>query len=94
MALRAPTRSSCSRPAAVVTAPLLAALALALSLAAPARAQRQTFTLGPGSSVGPNTQVVPTNCVTAADGTITCNTELRNPPGRTPARPSLELFEN
>ncbi|MCP9928896.1 hypothetical protein KBY90_13515 [Cyanobium sp. CH-040] len=60
----------------------------------PALAQRQLFLRGPGSQVGPSTEVVPTNCVTAPDGTITCDTELRNPPGNTPARPQLDLFEN
>jgi hypothetical protein len=74
-------------------APLLAVLAV-LTLEAPARAQRQTFMRGPGSQVNPRTEVVPTNCVTAPDGTITCDTELVNPPGQTPARPSLELFDN
>jgi hypothetical protein len=60
----------------------------------PAQAQRQLWMRGPGSEVTPSTEVVPTSCVTAPDGTVTCDTELRNPPGRTPARPSLELFGN
>jgi len=52
-----------------------------------ARAQVQQFMLGPGSSVGPETQVKPKDCVTAPDGTITCNTQLVNPPGTTQAKP-------
>jgi hypothetical protein len=93
MAHRAASLSS-FRCIPAAAAPLLAVVALILAVAAPAQAQRQTFTLGPGSQVNPNTEVVPTNCVTAPDGTITCDTELRNPRGQTPARPSLELFEN
>ena len=77
---------------AVVTA--LAALAGVALAPAPALAQRQLWMLGPGSEVAPSTEVVPTSCVTAPDGTVTCDTELRTPPGRTPARPSLELFGN
>jgi hypothetical protein len=77
---------------AAVTA--LAALAGFALAPAPALAQRQLWMLGPGSEAAPSAEVVPTNCVTAPDGTITCDTELRNPPRRTPARPSLELFEN
>jgi len=60
----------------------------------PALAQRQLWMLGPGSEVTPSTEVAPTNCVTAPDGTITCDTELRNRPGSQPARPSLEPFGN
>jgi hypothetical protein len=76
----------------------LASVAVVVTLAGfglpPALAQRQLWMRGPGSQVNPNTEVVPTNCVTAPDGTINCDTELRNPGGQTPARPSLELFEN
>jgi hypothetical protein len=94
MAHLAPSRFSLPSPSAAAALTLLGTLALTLALAEPATAQRKTFMLGPGSEVAPTTQVVPVNCVTAPDGTITCDTELRNPPGRTPARPSLELFEN
>lgn len=81
-------------PAPPFSCPVAVLLVLPLVAGAPALSQRQTFMRGPGSEVGPGTQVVPTNCVTAADGSITCDTELRNPPGRTPARPQIELFEN
>ena len=60
----------------------------------PALAQSETFLLGPGSTVGPATEVKPKNCVTAADGSVTCDTELVNPAGDTRAKPLLELFKN
>jgi hypothetical protein len=50
--------------------------------------------LGPGSNVGPSTRVVPKNCVTAPDGSITCDTKIVNPPGDTPAKPIYEPFKN
>ena len=60
----------------------------------PALAQSETFLLGPGSTVGPATEVKPKNCVTAADGSVTCDTELVNPAGDTRAKPQLALFKN
>jgi hypothetical protein len=50
--------------------------------------------LGPGSNVGPSTRVVPKNCVTAKDGSITCDTQVVNPPGDTPAKPIYDPFKN
>jgi hypothetical protein len=75
---------------------LLGGLMLASALVAPGagRAQTESFLLGPGSTVGPATKVKPTNCTTAPDGVITCDTELENPPGDTQARPQYELFQN
>ena len=69
-------------------------LAAGLGLAAPAIAQSESFVLGPGSKVGPATEVKPKNCVTAPDGTVTCDTELVNPTGDTRAQPQFELFRN
>jgi hypothetical protein len=69
-------------------------LAACGGLAAPVLAQSESFLLGPGSRVGPATEVKPTNCVTAPDGTVTCDTELVNPPGDTRAQPQFELFRN
>lgn len=90
--------ASPSRPSAPAPARRLASAAVVITLAGfglpPALAQRQLWMRGPGSEVTPGTEVVPTNCVTAPDGTVTCDTELRNPPGSDPARPSLELFGN
>jgi hypothetical protein len=69
-------------------------LAACLGLAVPALAQSESFLLGPGSKVGPATEVKPKNCVTAPDGTVTCDTELVNPPGDTRAQPQFDLFRN
>jgi hypothetical protein len=72
---------------------LLAGLATSASLlGAPARAQSESFLWGPGSNVGPATQVEPKNCRTAADGTITCDTKLVNPEGNTQAKPLYNPF--
>ena len=61
----------------------------------PGQAQVQQFMLAPGSSVGSETQVKPKNCVTdAKSGAITCDTEIVNPPGNTPAKPSYTPFGN
>ncbi|MFN9547094.1 MAG: hypothetical protein ACK6AD_08500 [Cyanobacteriota bacterium] len=57
-------------------------------------AQVESFILKSGSQVGPATQVRPKNCVTAKDGTVTCDTELVNPPGTTPAKPHFTPFRN
>lgn len=65
-----------------------------LALVPPAWAQVESFILKSGSQVGPATQVKPKNCVTAKDGTITCDTELVNPPGNTPAKPHFTPFRN
>jgi hypothetical protein len=64
------------------------------ALTPPASAQVETFILKSGSQVGPATEVKPKNCVTAKDGTITCDTELVNPPGNTPAKPHFTPFRN
>jgi hypothetical protein len=64
------------------------------TLTPPASAQVETFILKSGSQVGPATEVKPKNCVTAKDGTITCDTELVNPPGNTPAKPHFTPFRN
>lgn len=65
-----------------------------LSVQRPALAQVESFMLKSGSQVGPATEVKPKNCVTAKDGTITCDTELVNPPGNTPAKPNFHPFRN
>jgi hypothetical protein len=58
----------------------------------PALAQVESFLWGPGSNVGPATKVEPKNCVTAADGSISCDTQLVNPEGDTPAKPQYRPF--
>ena len=65
-----------------------------LTIVPPGRAQVESFLLKSGSQVGPTTEVKPKNCVTAKDGTITCDTELVNPPGNTPAKPQFTPFRN
>ena len=50
--------------------------------------------LQPGSNVGPSTKIQPVNCVTAADGSVTCDTKIENSPSDTPARPSYQRFGN
>lgn len=62
--------------------------------AAPALAQAESFLVGPGSSVGPSTEVKTKNCVKGADGSITCDTQLENSPSDTQARPIYEQFKN
>jgi hypothetical protein len=67
----------------------------ALLGAGPAAAQVQQFMLGPGSSVGRETKVEPKNCVTdPKTGAVSCDTQLVNPPGNTPAKPSYTPFGN
>ena len=83
-------------PPGIVSRPTLALLTC-LSLVAPATpalAQVESFMLQPGSSVGPATKVIPTNCVTGPDGSVTCDTKLENPPSDTPARPQYQPFKN
>ncbi len=65
-----------------------------LACFSPALAQSETFILKPGSQVGPTTEVKPKNCVTAQDGSVTCDTELVNPKGNTPAKPQFNPFGN
>jgi hypothetical protein len=72
---------------------LLAGAAIA-GLEVPALAQVERYLWGPGSNVGPSTKVEPKNCVTGPDGSITCDTQIVNPPGDTPARPQYSPFKN
>jgi len=70
------------------------AMGSCFTMALPALAQVESFMLKSGSQVGPTTEVKPKNCVTAKDGTITCETELVNPPGNTQAKPQFNPFRN
>jgi hypothetical protein len=82
-------------PQFLVWPALAGALAVVLAgQASPASAAQESYLLKPGSNVGPATKVKPVNCVTAADGSITCDTKLVNPPGDTRARPSYQPFNN
>jgi hypothetical protein len=71
-----------------------AALVAGLSFTGAAQAQVESFMLKRGGNVGPETQIKPTNCVTAADGSITCDTVIENPPSDTPAQPNFQPFKN
>ncbi len=71
---------------------LVAWLGLAAALAGPGLAQSQRFLLGPGSNIVTETKIEPQNCVTAADGSITCDTKIVNPKGDTPAKPIYSPF--
>ena len=82
------------RPPRLIPCLGIVSLASWLSLAPPAMAQVEQFILKSGSEVGPATKVKPKNCVTAKDGSITCQTELVNPPGNTPAKPQFSPFSN
>jgi hypothetical protein len=64
-------------------------------LGAPAAlAQSESYLLGPGSNIGPSTRIRPVDCVTAADGSVTCKTVIENSPSDTPARPEVSPFKN
>jgi hypothetical protein len=74
---------------------LLLAAATSVPMLQPAAlAQVESFLWGPGSTVGPATKVEPKNCTSAADGTVTCDTQLVNPQGDTPAKPQYNPFQN
>jgi hypothetical protein len=75
-------------------AALLTTVVLEGPLLRPVAAQVESFLLGPGSSVGPETKVEPKNCVTAADGSITCDTQLQNSPSDTQAKPQYSPWRN
>lgn len=71
---------------------LIAGLGLTAALAGPGLAQSQRFLLRPGSNIGTETKIEPQNCVTATDGSITCDTKIVNPKGDTPAKPIYSPF--
>tara|TARA_B100000073_G_scaffold24468_1_gene19114 strand:+ start:134 stop:388 length:255 start_codon:yes stop_codon:yes gene_type:complete len=74
----------------LLTVSLLTAASVTMPHAA--TAQSEVWLLGPNSRTGEKSTVVPTNCVEAADGSITCNTKIENPPGDTPAKPYFNPF--
>lgn len=88
--MNAPAPRFSSLPASLV---LLAAALLPL-VTLPCSAQVESFINKPGSSVGPATKVVPTNCVTAPDGSLTCDTKIENSPSDTQAKPQFSPFRN
>ena len=50
--------------------------------------------LGPDSKTGQDSKVVPTNCVTMADGAVSCDTKEKTPASNTPARPYYNPFND
>ena len=68
--------------------------ALSATLPQAVLAQSEVWLLGPNSRTGPQSTVVPTDCLENADGSITCNTKIENPPGDTPAKPYYSPFSS
>jgi hypothetical protein len=79
---------------ATLTAVCTLLLSFTTALAPAARAQSEGWMLGPGSKTGKDSKVVPTNCVTTADGAITCDTKVETPASNTPARPYYNPFND
>ena len=50
--------------------------------------------LGPGSTTGKDSKVVPTKCVTTPDGAISCDTKVETTARTTPARPYYNPFND
>jgi type 1 fimbria pilin len=69
-------------------------LGLSAGMPTAALAQSEGWMLGPGSRVDQSSEVVPTNCSTASDGSITCDTELKPRTTGTPARPNYNPFND
>ena len=68
--------------------------AVSVTIPQAVKAQSEVWLLGPNSRTGEQSTVVPTDCVEAADGSITCNTKIENPPGDTPAKPYFNPFSS
>ena len=73
---------------------LVLILGLPVLTAGDGLAQTEGWLLGPSSAVGKQSEIVPTNCITATDGSITCDTKVVNPAGDTPARPYYNPFKD
>jgi len=69
-------------------------LGFTTALAPAARAQSEGWMLGPGSKTGQDSTAVPTNCVTMADGAVSCDTKLETPASNKPARPYYNSFND
>jgi len=57
-------------------------------------AQSEGWLRGPGSGTGKDSKIEATNCVTADDGSITCDTKVVNPSSNTKARPYYNPFND
>ena len=62
--------------------------------ASSALAQTEGWLRGPGSATGKDSTIEATNCVTAEDGSITCDTKVVNPGSNTKARPYYNPFND
>ena len=69
-------------------------VSLSMLLAPAAQAQSERWLPGPGSKGDKTSTVVPTNCVTAADGSVTCDTKLESQNSGSPARPYYNPFND
>ena len=87
-------RSEDTMTTAMLTAAFTLLLSLNAAIAPAARAQSEGWMLGPGSKTSKDSKVVPTNCVTTADGAISCDTKVETPANNTPARPYYNPFND
>ena len=87
-------RSEDTMTTAMLTAAFTLLLSLSAAIAPAARAQSEGWMLGPGSKTSKDSKVVPTNCVTTADGAISCDTKVETPASNTPARPYYNPFND
>ena len=69
-------------------------LTMSVFVGSPAVAQTEGWLRGPGSATGKGSKIEATNCVTAEDGSITCDTKVVNPASDTPARPYYNPFND
>ena len=67
---------------------------MSLCGASSAFAQTEGWLRGPGSATGKDSKIEAANCVTAEDGSITCDTKVVNPAGNTKARPYYNPFND
>ena len=79
---------------AMTTAAVAVMVGLTTMTIPAAQAQSEGWILGPGSRNDKNSTVVPTNCVTAEDGSISCDTKLENTGRGTAARPYYNPFND
>ena len=87
-------RSEDTMTTAMLTAAFTLLLSFGAAVAPVARAQSEGWILGPGSKTSKDSKVVPTNCVTTADGAISCDTKVETPTSNTPARPYYNPFND
>ena len=77
------------------TQPLSASFLLMLSVfsGSAACAQTEGWLRGPGSATGKDSKIE-ADCVTAEDGSVTCDTKVVNPANDTEARPYYNPFND